>query len=80
MLPADHPGLITGDNQRGFALARQIDWGVVHVNDQTVADEPQLPLGGVKDSGWDRSGPASMADFAELQWITTRDGTGSYPI
>jgi acyl-CoA reductase-like NAD-dependent aldehyde dehydrogenase len=73
-------GLITGDNQRGFALARRIDAGAVHVNDQTVADEPQLPLGGVKDSGWGRSGPASMADFTELQWITTRDGTGSYPI
>ena len=73
-------GLITGDNQRGFALARRIDSGVVHVNNQTVADEPQLPLGGVKDSGWGRSGPASMADFTELQWITTREGTGSFPI
>ena len=73
-------GLITGDNQRGFALARQIESGVVHVNNQTVADEPQLPLGGVKDSGWGRSGPASMADFTELQWITTREGTGSFPI
>jgi acyl-CoA reductase-like NAD-dependent aldehyde dehydrogenase len=73
-------GLITGDNQRGFALARRIDAGVVHVNDQTIADEPQLPHGGVKDSGWGRSGPHSMADFTELQWITTRDGTGSYPI
>ena len=73
-------GIITSDNQRGFALARRIDAGVVHVNDQTVADEPQLPLGGVKDSGWGRSGPHSMADFTELQWITTREGTGSYPI
>jgi nucleoside-diphosphate-sugar epimerase len=73
-------GLITSDNQRGFALARRIDAGVVHVNNQTIADEPQLPLGGVKDSGWGRSGPASMADFTEIQWITTRDGTGSYPI
>ena len=73
-------GLITSDNQRGFALARRIDAGVVHVNDQTIADEPQLPLGGVKDSGWGRSGPQSVADFTELQWITTRDGTGSYPI
>jgi acyl-CoA reductase-like NAD-dependent aldehyde dehydrogenase len=53
---------------------------VVHVNDQTIADEPQLPLGGVKDSGWGRSGPESMSDFTELQWITTRDGTGPYPI
>jgi acyl-CoA reductase-like NAD-dependent aldehyde dehydrogenase len=73
-------GLITRDNQRGFALARRIDAGVVHVNDQTIADEPQLPLGGVKDSGWGRSGPHSMADFTELQWITTRDGGGAYPI
>jgi acyl-CoA reductase-like NAD-dependent aldehyde dehydrogenase len=73
-------GLITSDNQRGFALARRIDAGVVHVNDQTIADEPQLPLGGVKDSGWGRSGPQSMADFTELQWITTRDGRGTYPI
>ena len=59
---------------------RRIDAGVVHINDQTIADEPQLPLGGVKDSGWGRSGPASMADFTEIQWITTRDGTGTYPI
>jgi len=73
-------GLITRDNQRGFALARRIDAGVVHVNDQTIADEPQLPLGGIKDSGWGRSGPHSMADFTELQWITTRDGVGTYPI
>jgi acyl-CoA reductase-like NAD-dependent aldehyde dehydrogenase len=73
-------GLFTRDTQRGFALARRIDSGVVHVNDQTIADEPQLPLGGVKDSGWGRSGPHSMADFTELQWITTRDGAGTYPI
>jgi vanillin dehydrogenase len=73
-------GLITGDTQRGFALARRIDAGAVHVNDQTIATEPQFPLGGVKDSGWGRSGPQSMADFTEIQWITTRDGTGSYPI
>jgi acyl-CoA reductase-like NAD-dependent aldehyde dehydrogenase len=52
----------------------------VHVNDQTVGDEPQLPLGGMKDSGWGRSGPHSMDDFTELQWITTREGSGHYPI
>jgi acyl-CoA reductase-like NAD-dependent aldehyde dehydrogenase len=73
-------GLFTGDNQRGFALAQRIDAGAVHVNDQTVGDEPQLPLGGMKDSGWGRSGPASMHDFTEIQWITTREGTGRFPI
>jgi acyl-CoA reductase-like NAD-dependent aldehyde dehydrogenase len=73
-------GLITRDTNRGFALARRIDAGAVHVNDQTIADEPQLPLGGTKDSGWGRSGPHSMADFTELQWITTRTAPGTYPI
>jgi acyl-CoA reductase-like NAD-dependent aldehyde dehydrogenase len=53
---------------------------VVHVNDQTIGGGPQPPLGGVQDSGWGRSGPQSMADFTELQRITTRDGTGTYLI
>ena len=34
----------------------------------------------MKDSGWGRSGPASMHDFTEIQWITTREGTGTFPI
>jgi hypothetical protein len=45
-----------------------------------ISPATQLPLRGIKDSGWSRSGPHSMADFTELQWITTRDGTGAYPI
>ena len=49
-------GLITRDAERGLALARQIDAGIVHVNDQPVGDEPQMPFGGVKDSGFGRFG------------------------
>ena len=44
------------DTDRGFALAQQIESGIVHVNDQPVGDEPQMPFGGVKDSGWGRFG------------------------
>ena len=43
-------GIITQDAERGLALAGQIDAGIVHVNDQPVGDEPQMPFGGVKDS------------------------------
>ena len=43
-------GIITTDRDRGFSLAQLIDSGIVHVNDQTVADEPQMPFGGVKSS------------------------------
>ncbi len=44
-------GIITSDTDRGLALAQQIDAGIVHVNDQPVGDEPQMPFGGVKDCG-----------------------------
>ena len=72
-------GLITGDNQRGFALARRIDAVAVHV---TIRSSPTaaVPLGGTKDSGWGRSGPQSMADFTEVQCITTQDGSSHFPI
>jgi acyl-CoA reductase-like NAD-dependent aldehyde dehydrogenase len=48
-------GIITSDTDRGLALAQAIDAGIVHVNDQPVGDEPQMPFGGVKDSGFGRS-------------------------
>jgi len=73
-------GIITGDRERGFALAQRIDSGIVHVNDQTVADEPQMPFGGVKDSGFGRFGGQAVVDeFTELRWVTMRDQGHSFP-
>jgi acyl-CoA reductase-like NAD-dependent aldehyde dehydrogenase len=45
-------GILTGDPDRGLALADRLQAGIVHVNDQPVGEEPQMPFGGVKDSGW----------------------------
>ena len=73
-------GIITGDTDRGFALAQQLESGIVHVNDQTVADEPQMPFGGVKDSGYGRfGGRAAIDEFTELRWITVQSGPHPYP-
>ena len=36
---------------RGLALAEQIPTGIVHINDQTVNDEANVPFGGVGASG-----------------------------
>ncbi|HXY80380.1 MAG TPA: aldehyde dehydrogenase family protein [Gaiellaceae bacterium] len=70
-------GILTADTDRGFALAQQIESGIVHVNDQSVGDEPQMPFGGVKDSGWGRFGGQAVVDeFTELRWITVQGGTG----
>ncbi|HVD26775.1 MAG TPA: aldehyde dehydrogenase family protein [Gaiellaceae bacterium] len=64
-------GIITSDTERGLALAQKIQAGIVHVNDQTVDDEPQMPFGGVKESGFGRfGGTAAISEFTELHWVT----------
>jgi acyl-CoA reductase-like NAD-dependent aldehyde dehydrogenase len=64
-------GIITSDPDRGLALAQQIEAGIVHVNDQPVGDEPQMPFGGVKESGFGRfGGSAVINEFTELRWVT----------
>ena len=64
-------GIITSDGDKGLQLAQRIQAGIVHVNDQPVGDEPQMPFGGVKDSGWGRfGGTAAIDEFTELHWIT----------
>jgi acyl-CoA reductase-like NAD-dependent aldehyde dehydrogenase len=73
-------GIITTDNERGLALADGIEAGIVHVNDQSVGDEPQMPFGGVKDSGWGRfGGTAAIHEFTELRWITVQNGSHPFP-
>jgi acyl-CoA reductase-like NAD-dependent aldehyde dehydrogenase len=73
-------GILTSDADRGMALAQRLESGIVHINDQPVGDEPQMPFGGVKDSGWGRFGGQAVIDeFTELRWITVQSGTHPYP-
>jgi len=73
-------GILTSDSDRGFSLAQQLEAGIVHVNDQPVGDEPQMPFGGVKESGWGRfGGTAAVNEFTELHWITVQSGTHPFP-
>jgi acyl-CoA reductase-like NAD-dependent aldehyde dehydrogenase len=73
-------GIITSDADRGLVLAQQIEAGIVHVNDQPVGDEPQMPFGGVKDSGFGRFGGTAVIDeFTELRWVTVTRGSHPFP-
>lgn len=57
--------------QRAMAVAKRIQAGICHINGPTVNDEPQMPFGGTKDSGYGRfGGTAAIAEFTELRWIT----------
>ncbi len=55
--------------------------GIAHVNDQSVGDEPQMPFGGVKDTGFGRFGGSAVIDeFTELRWITVQEQRASVPL
>lgn len=72
--------VITKDVLKGLAIAERIESGIVHINDQTVHDEPQVPFGGVKDSGWGRfGGRAGLEEFTELRWISIQRSPRQYP-
>jgi acyl-CoA reductase-like NAD-dependent aldehyde dehydrogenase len=67
------------DVRRALAVARRIESGICHINGPTVADEPQMPFGGVKASGYGRFGGRAVIEaFTELRWITI-EGPQHYP-
>jgi benzaldehyde dehydrogenase (NAD) len=62
-------------------LAQRIESGICHVNDTTVHDEPQMPFGSVKASGFGRfGGRAALEEYTELRWITVQSLRRHYPI
>lgn len=72
--------VMTNDLQKAFDLALRLEAGMVHINNCTVADEPHVPFGGVKNSGVGREGGrASMDEMTELKWITTQLGKRGFP-
>jgi vanillin dehydrogenase len=64
------------DVTRALAVARRIETGICHINGATIQDEPQMPFGGVKSSGYGRfGGRAGIEAFTELRWITIAAGS-----
>jgi acyl-CoA reductase-like NAD-dependent aldehyde dehydrogenase len=73
-------GVITNDLQKAMDLALRLESGMVHINDTTVSDEPHVPFGGIKDSGFGREGGRySMEEMTELKWITVQLGQRQFP-
>jgi len=73
---------ILGDSGQAMRLADKLESGKIHINEQTVSDEPNVPFGGVKDSGnGSRFGgaAANIEAFTETQWLTMRSGIADYP-
>ena len=72
--------VITNDLQKAFDLSLRLEAGMVHVNDCTISDEPHVPFGGVKDSGFGREGGRySIEEMTEVKWITIQLGNREFP-
>ncbi|MFJ4655177.1 aldehyde dehydrogenase family protein [Nocardia sp. NPDC088792] len=71
--------ILAGDTYKAFELAPRLMHGVVNVNSPTVNDELHAPVGGVRESGWGRTGPHSIEDFTDVIWINSTSGERRYP-
>jgi acyl-CoA reductase-like NAD-dependent aldehyde dehydrogenase len=68
------------DVARALKFASRMESGICHINGPTVQDEPQMPFGGVKASGYGRfGGSAAIDEFTTLRWITIQTGPRHYP-
>jgi acyl-CoA reductase-like NAD-dependent aldehyde dehydrogenase len=73
--------VFSGDVNKALRVAERLETGICHINGATVHDEPQMPFGGVKDSGYGRfGGKAGLEEFTELRWMTIRRSPSHYPI
>jgi len=71
--------IFSQDVKRALALSKKLATGICHINGPTVADEAQMPFGGVKSSGYGRfGGKAVINEFTDLRWITI-EGPQHYP-
>lgn len=68
------------DITEALSVANRLQSGICHINGPTVSDEPQMPFGGVKASGYGRfGGRSAIAEFTDLRWITVEDPNQHYP-
>lgn len=66
--------IFTEDLRRGLRLAKQIETGAVHINSMSVHDEPGLPHGGAKKSGFGRfNGTVGLEEWVRTKVITWKD-------
>lgn len=74
-------GIHTADLAHGLALAAQLKTGMVHINDQTVNAEFNVPFGGMGASGNGGrfGGPVNAEEFTQSQWVSLASQPASYP-
>jgi|CXWL01.1.fsa_nt_gi benzaldehyde dehydrogenase (NAD) len=74
-------GVITQSVERAMNFTARLKTGIIHINDQTVADEPWVPFGGrgASGNGGRHGGIANWEEFTQWQWVTIQDRATPYP-
>ena len=62
--------VFTEDLRRGLRLAKGIETGACHINAMSVHDEPTLPHGGAKASGYGRFNSFGLEEWLRTKTIT----------
>jgi aldehyde dehydrogenase (NAD+) len=71
----------SGDRNRAEDVADAIDAGMVHINDQPINEEANVPFGGMKASGIGRfHGDAIMRELTETKWISVQREPRQFPM
>jgi acyl-CoA reductase-like NAD-dependent aldehyde dehydrogenase len=72
--------VFTRDLERARRIAHRLETGICQINGPTVIDDPNMPFGGVKNSGYGKLGGAeSVCEFTELRWIAIHERQMEYP-
>lgn len=72
--------IFTSNIEKGRDYAVELDFGMTHINDQTVNDLPNLPFGGMRNSGVGRFGvPFVIDEFTQYKWISIQEEKRKYP-
>ncbi|MGP4041046.1 aldehyde dehydrogenase family protein [Gracilibacillus sp. D59] len=70
----------TENIERGTQLAKQMETGMIHINDGTINDEPNVAFGGMKNSGVGRlNGEWSLDAFTTTKWISIQHNRKQFP-
>lgn len=63
--------IFTQDINDAMRYVHEVESGMVHVNGSSLHDEPHVPFGGTKDSGYGREGTEEDIEaMTEWKWVT----------
>jgi aldehyde dehydrogenase (NAD+) len=68
-----------GDTGRGREIAKRVETGMIHVNDQPINEEPHVPFGGVGASGVGQyNADEVLHEFTRAKWVSVQHEKRDY--